>query len=131
MKKYCSKFLKIGILCFTLFQILPAISVGQTNSNKTSKSGIYLADGSKLDEYKKTFEIKNFANPDKKLISEIDVSKYWGLAKKTERTEVYDSTLNVTLILYSQEETKDFLNAGDFLIIMPTGYTRDTIKTTP
>lgn len=126
MKTYCHSFFKIGIFCFLFFQFFSIKSFCQT-----SKSGIYTSDGNRLDEYKKTFEIKNNANPSKKLLSEIDISKYWEFAKKTERTEVYDSISKVTLILYSIEETKDFLSTGDFLIIMPTGYTRDTVKIAP
>jgi hypothetical protein len=90
--------------------------------------GMYLPDGSKLDEYKKTFEIKNVSHPDPITLSRIDMSKYWKLMRPNQRVEVLDSETGLTLILYSREETNTILDFNSLLIVMPTDSDRDETK---
>lgn len=120
------------IILSLIFIISAVFTYGQNTSvQQPTKPGMYLPDGSKLDEYKKTFEIKNNSNPDANTLSKIDVSKYWKLMNATKRVEVLDLVTNLTLILYSHEETKTKIDFNTLLIVNPTDVNRDEGKITP
>lgn len=117
-------------LLFLIFFSLVIFHIsGQTSLvNQAKAPGMYLADGSKLNEYKKTFEIKDVQNPDNATLSRIDMSKYWKFMNATQRVEVIDDVTNLTLILYSHSESKAFIDYQSVLIVMPADYKRDETK---
>lgn len=115
-----------------IFLLITVFSYSQSSlSQQPTKPGMYLADGTKVNEYKKTFEIKNNPNPDANTLSKIDVSKYWKLMSATKRVEVVDTVTGLTLILYSHNETNAFLDFNTLLIVMPNDANGDENKKTP
>jgi len=101
---------------------------GQESVNVIREPGIYSQDGKKLNEYKKTFEIKNNSDPDPLELAKIDISKYWKHCKDSTRVEVVDKLTGFTLILYSHKETRSFFNDQQLLITMPADQPRDQSK---
>src|SRR4051812_37628726 len=113
--------------CFyiVVFSLLTFFVSGQNSSvNQIKAPGIYLSDGTKVDEYKKTFEIKDVPNPDNTTLSKIDMSKYWKFINATNRVEVLDDVTDLTLILYSRTESKALLDFTSVLIVMPNDFIR-------
>jgi hypothetical protein len=102
---------------------------GQTPSvDQMRTPGIYLSDGTKLNEYKKTYEIKEIANPDLLTQSKIDMSKYWKFIDANNRVEVIDDATDLTLILYSRTESNALIDFKSVLIVMPADHKRDDKK---
>lgn len=119
-------------LLFSIFIFAACLSVGQSAANPEGKKpGMYLQDGTKFDEYKKTFEIKNNPNPTAETLSKIDMSNYWKYIHKTQRVEVLDNVTGLTLILYSREETSSLIDYNTLLIVMPNEPSSEERKKTP
>lgn len=96
--------------------------------NQIKAPGIYLSDGTKVDEYKKTFEIKDTPNPDNITLSKIDMSKYWKFINATQRVEILDDVTDLTLILYSHSESSAFIDFKTVLVVMPPDFIRGETK---
>ena len=108
------------------------VSYGQSPvGNDIKAPGIYLADGTKLDEFKKTFEIKDNPNPSATILSKIDVPKYWKYVNDTQRVEVLETETGLTLILYSRQEIEASLDFNTVLVVMPNESNGDENKKTP
>ncbi len=122
------RFFYIAIFTFcTLFFYGQNLSVEHDNDH-TKAPGIYLPDGTKVNEYKKTFEIKDVPNPDNSALSKIDMSRYWKFMHVTNRVEVLDDVTGLTLILYSHSESKAFIDFNTALIVMPNDHIRGESK---
>lgn len=108
------------IFLISFFSLITMFIYGQNPNDKQAMvPGIYLPDGSKLNEYKKTYEIKGVANPDNETLSRIDMSKYWKSMNLNNRVEVVDDVTGLTLILYSHTEQKALLDFNTLLIVLP------------
>lgn len=119
-------------LFFSIFIFSAWLSFGQSIADSQNrKPGMYLQDGSKFDEYKKTFEIKNNPNPTAETLSKIDMSNYWKYIHKTQRVEVLDNVTGLTLVLYSREETSSLIDFNALLIVLPNEPTLLESKKTP
>lgn len=115
-------------ISISVFFFFSMVSYGQISSVVQSKpAGIYLPDGTKVNEYKKTFEIKENANPDQMTLSKIDVSKYWKFINPTQRVEVIDDVTDLTLILYSRSESNALIDFNTVLVILPPESGNDQI----
>ena len=99
-----------------------------SSANQIKAPGIYLQDGTKLNEYKKTFEIKGVPNPDLITLSKIDVSKYWKLMNASQRVEVIDDVTDLILILYSRAESNTHIDFNTVLVVMPPDFIRGETK---
>lgn len=107
-------FVHISFLFFiTLFSYGQNLPVSQEKA-----PGIYLSDGTKVNEYKKTFEIKDIPNPDNITLSKIDMSKYWKFIDTNNRVEVLDDVTDLTLILYSRSEANAIIDFNSVLIVL-------------
>jgi hypothetical protein len=115
------QFIYLSVLIIAAFS-----GYGQNSPPDQVKTpGIYLADGTKINEYKKTFEIKHLPDPDDVTLSKIDMSKYWGFMDETQRVEIVDDVTNWILVLYSREESSAFIDYRSALIVMPAGHKKD------
>ncbi len=120
------------VFYISVFSLIAFFSNGQSSSvNQVKSPGIYLSDGTKVNEYKKTFEIKEILNPDNTTLSKIDMSKYWKFINASQRIEVLDDVTDLTLILYSRSESETLIDFNSVLIVMPPDHVRDKTKTTP
>ena len=120
------------IFLISFFSLVSLFIYGQNPANNQAMiPGIYLSDGSKLNEYKKTFEIKNVPNPDNATLSKIDASKYWKYTNKTQRAEVLETVTGLTLILYSHNEINALIDFNTALIVMPLDFIKSETKTAP
>jgi hypothetical protein len=112
-----------------VFLFASASTYGQPGINQPKKPGVYLPDGTKVDEYKKTFEVKDNPDPNKEELCKVDASKYWKYIQENQRTEVYDEVTGFTLILYSRNEIAERMgNTDELLYVMPSGDNRGESK---
>ncbi len=112
------------ILFFYIFLLSGLYTFGQNSSKKSND-----LKNAGIDQYKKTFEIKDNFHPDKTTLSKIDISKYEKLRKDEERVQTIDEITGFTIVLYSKYEMKHGKNADNELQILPININNDTLKT--
>lgn len=111
------KILFVFVFALTWFH-----AFSQNQVNEVKKPGVYYPDGTKLDEYQITFEIKDNPNPNKEELCKVNAAKYWRYIQENSRTEVYDEITGFTLILYSRQEMEQRIgnlpNAANLLYVV-------------